>query len=637
MNNNSNIKIELLDREPVSFNKAGEPVSFFDEDVWDFSNEQSVKFGGLVEISFRRVESRFKDDIKSLVKLVWEQKKRSIAISQLKNYAVSFHDIAKHSNSSKWERLNSDMAYKEFIRNLDEVGYSKTTLEQISVSLRFLYDNGIINRFVDTKGEFGSLIKKASSKSKQHIAIPEYIAKSLFGEAINIVETYYPYRHEVSDGYKRYFQAYRGYSATRTNHSRNFAKSVGKHIKANVPIDGFKLCGEARSAINIQTACLLVVVGFSGARLSESLSFSHKSYHEVKFKDIVVPIINGWTSKANRKGIPYKASWVTHPIVKKALELAYDSSEYAREIHHQRISLMKESGIKQKLEKELESSFISLSINKQTRHVISKSTGERFHRFMVNHSIVASDKDVDEFNILNSSRSGELVVGKYLPKLSPHDFRRTFAVFVVRNKLCNLISLKYQYKHLNLSMTAWYSNNANLAALLDMEMDKDLQKEIELANEEINTETLYHIFNDNEILSGKEGQRIMAERESNQSNIYMSRDEIRARIRNGTLSIVEHPTGYCTNPSCDRICASEKSTETCHHEIITREKVMIRVSNRDKLIKKFTALNTNQFYMASILKNIETEIKAIEKLMSEHHIKFEPFNGHIIALTMKSN
>ncbi|MFW1503962.1 site-specific integrase, partial [Vibrio parahaemolyticus] len=155
------------------------------------------------------------------------------------------------------------------------------------------------------------------------------------------------------------------------------------------------------------------------------------------------------------------------------------------------------------------------------------------------------------------------------------------------------------------------------------------------ANIDINTETLYHIFNEEEILSGKEGKRIMAEREKHSKTIYQSREEIRTKVLNGTLSIVEHPTGYCVNPSCDRICASDKSTETCQHEIITRDKVIERGKKRDRLIIKFNSLNTKQFYMASILKNIEIEIKAIEKLLLEHKISFEPFKGNIIALSMR--
>ena len=57
--------------------------------------------------------------------------------------------------------------------------------------------------------------------------------------------------------------------------------------------------------------------------------------------------------------------------------------------------------------------------------------------------------DVDEFDLLNPTRKGTLHVGGFLPKLSPHDFRRTFAVFLVRNKLGNLMTLKLKIKGLN--------------------------------------------------------------------------------------------------------------------------------------------------------------------------------------------
>ncbi|MBF4323074.1 hypothetical protein EAY22_23030, partial [Vibrio anguillarum] len=116
--------------------------------------------------------------------------------------------------------------------------------------------------------------------------------------------------------------------------------------------------------------------------------------------------------------------------------------------------------LKEKHTKELSSAFVRLSVNKKGDGILSTSAGTRFRRFMKKHGVVATEADIEEFNTLNPTRHGNLSLGGYLPKLSPHDFRRTFAVFLVRNHLGNLMSLKYQYKHLNVAMSAWYANNS---------------------------------------------------------------------------------------------------------------------------------------------------------------------------------
>lgn len=618
----------------VTFDKEGNPLSYFEDDVWDFVGEQDVKFGGEHRVSFTSIDKRFKDEIKRVIHLLYIQKKKQISISHINNYKFSLHNVSKIINSTNWSILDSDFAYRNFKEKLKSQRLSKSTVEQIATSIRFLFDNGLTKRFIDYDEGFLQLACKTKITAKQYIAIPENMANKLFSCAIEIVEKYHPYMNQISMEYDEYFSAYEDYSKDRTR-TRNFAKDVGKNIKSKIPFEEFKLCGEAKSAIDIQTACLLAVVGFSGVRITEALSFNPNSYNEIRFKDVVVPILKGMTSKANKRGVPYEATWVTHPIAKKALELAYHSSEFARKRHSKRISLLDNDMLKEKYTKELSSAFVRLSVNKKGDGILSTSAGTRFRRFMKNHGVVATEADIEEFNTLNPTRHGNLSLGGYLPKLSPHDFRRTFAVFLVRNHLGNLMSLKYQYKHLNVAMSAWYANNSNLATIMDMALDSDLQDEIDKANIDINTETLYHIFNEEEILSGKEGKRIMAEREKHSKTIYQSREEIRTKVLNGTLSIVEHPTGYCVNPSCDRICASDKSTETCQHEIITRDKVIERGKKRDRLIIKFNSLNTKQFYMASILKNIEIEIKAIEKLLLEHKISFEPFKGNIIALSMR--
>lgn len=110
-------------------------------------------------------------------------------------------------------------------------------------------------------------------------------------------------------------------------------------------------------------------------------------------------------------------------------------------------------------------------------------------------------------DLLNPYRKSALKFGQML-KVYPHAFRRTFAVYLVRNKLASLLDIKYQFKYMNIAMTIWYANQANIASYIDMMIDKELHDEIAGENQNYMTDVTYHIYNEAETLAGHEGKRI---------------------------------------------------------------------------------------------------------------------------------
>ena len=95
----------------------------------------------------------------------------------------------------------------------------------------------------------------------------------------------------------------------------------------------------------------------------------------------------------------------------------------------------------------------------------------------------------------------------------------TFAVYLVRNKLSSLLDIKYQFKHMNIAMTSWYANQANIASYLDMMIDNELQDEIAGENKNYMTDIFYHLYNEAETLAGPEGRglKIFVQKEMQQS------------------------------------------------------------------------------------------------------------------------
>ena len=376
---------------------------------------------------------------------------------------------------------------------------------------------------------------------------------------------------------------------------------------------------------SIQTACAIVILGFSGVRNTEAITFSPSSYSEKEYGDFIIPILSGEITKTEEGGIPKKETWVTHPITKKALELSYGMTGFAREHFKERF---KDEPL---ILKYINSSLITCNLNDVKNNIGFEVHRKNIKNFLGDEYYIMDEDDLQEFKILNPTRVDDIVDNKS-PKLTAHDFRRTFAIFLIRNKLGNIMTLKHQYKHLNSLMSMWYANHSEISHDLDISLDIELQQIIFESNVAVTTDTLFKIYN-SETLSGKEGNRIISERNKHEHHgmIYKTRSEIEKQVKSGKVSIVEHPTGYCLNPNCDRICASDLSTISCQHEVSTPEKAKERNKVRERLIKRFQALNKQNSSMGSILTKILLEIQAIEKTLSVHNIKFEPFNETISA------
>ncbi len=79
-------------------------------------------------------------------------------------------------------------------------------------------------------------------------------------------------------------------------------------------------------------------------------------------------------------------------------------------------------------------------------------------------------------------------------KISPHQFRRTFAVYVVRSANGDIRYLKQHFKHWSLDMTALYASHE--------ERDSELLDEVMAAFSEAKYDVLEHILDESTLLSG---------------------------------------------------------------------------------------------------------------------------------------
>ncbi|MDD1830148.1 hypothetical protein LRP52_49370, partial [Photobacterium sp. ZSDE20] len=301
---------------------------------------------------------------------------------------------------------------------------------------------------------------------------------------------------------------------------------------------------------------------------------------------------------------------------------------------------------------DLESAFISSELPYDSEVIINKKSlkysidgaGDALN--MNEFNITATAEDVEEFDLLNPDRAGSLKVGGGLPKLSPHDLRRSFVVFMVKNRLGNALTVKYQLKHRNINMSNWYANYSELARTNQLLMDAQLMSDFDEAIESSAVDAWDEIYNVSDTLSGAEGERIAkerpellaknkAERLAQGEEIVMSRSELLALVRSGDKSIVLLPTGgYCTNRNCERLCSLMDIVEApCEHKVVT-DKAAKRLSReRDNLIASFRAINDMGDYANELILDArKKKIQSIEPTLVKHSIPFDSFNDDIKAV-----
>lgn len=610
------------DNPAVSFCSEGKAYSYYNDEIWVLPERNST-------VKFHKLEGKFKKAIKHLIYELIIKKNTIVSARTFSGNwiegAIACQKVIIATGGDSYRYIESDLGYRKFICHAKTLKIKHKTWKNNLIILSKLYNMGLLFRKIESSDALARELSYLSEKTQQTMAIPEKIAAAYIKSSIDIVERYYPYRFSISKAYGEFIENYdhfkqqHNYTAT----SRQKAQEIAIH---NIPYEDFSsdLTGVWLSWL--RGACYILIASFTGCRDGEIQSFDLNSYSEEVYGDMRIPLVSGIHSKTNIGGAKRKTTWVTTPLTQKAIELLWHSFDFARDIWKKRVVEIDHVDDRDNFIKKIDSLFLNLPYRLET---INPNAGRQSIRgslsvFVNSVGHLASANDVKEFDTLNPTRKNELKIGHVLIP-NPHAFRRTFAVFLVRNKLGSLINLKYQYKHVNIAMTAWYSNQANVAGYLDMTVDDELMCLIAEENHDFMTDTLYHIYNEAEALSGKEGERIMSARGQSSASIYLSRDEISRQVKNGQMSIIENPFGHCTNPVCTRIC----DMQTCKYKIVTKEKALSLLPIREKLVLKFKAMKELDVRQPNILSKIFYDIKSIDKSLSEHEIAYTSFDETI--------
>jgi len=181
--------------------------------------------------------------------------------------------------------------------------------------------------------------------------------------------------------------------------------------------------------------------------------------HKTGSNGNTIATLKGNTTKGNN-GKPKLVTWPSHLVAKFALELAEDMTASTREQYLSKIHAKIASGDydaeegKKKLH-QAKSAFITLNMALQKDTYVATNMEKKILSQAITWGIVATQNDVDEFNLLNPHRKGGLKNQGFLPKLSPHDFRRYFCPFFLSATI--LVHLLESCFSLSKTISTWLS------------------------------------------------------------------------------------------------------------------------------------------------------------------------------------
>lgn len=623
---------------------------------WDFSTSHVVGVNYSLTVSFAATNPEYVNAIQDALYQFYHHSKKvstlPLSITQMNAMKISLQHIADRLEGTDWSQLDNARRWTSFTRSLKQKQLSYTG--HILSALNKLTDVGLLNSYVDAKG----LRKCATGKEpEQHVAIPHKLYQCIMNHALETVEKYHPYRHEISvvmgEAYdirnrirngERLTEQGCGFGRKQLSMTDEaLEQRVRRAIKKiDHRIPDFKVDLHAMNLADILTSCLVVVQGFSGVRIGEAVSLNKDSVDTVMVNGQPVTILTGETSKGH-DGIPTIATWQSHSVAETALELAYDMMASTREFYHNDVDKKEADGGTANntahMRKQLCSAFLVAKATQQDSDNYIFNPWNGLKRFISNLGYKATPEDVGEFNMLNPSREGQLMVGGTYSGLSSHDFRRSFAVFFVRYGFGTASGIKFQFKHQNINMSGYYANNAVLAQMNDLLMDEDILNDLKEAGIDLGVDIFDEIYNDSKHLSGAKGEAIMQERLDQLKagkRIFMTRSEIEENLRRGSFHIMQLPSGaYCTNASCDRVCGTSlfrAEIKECDHKVVTDKGAKKIAKQRERLIAKFTNLNTGDVLKSSILTGLKQKILVEELTLKAHEIPYTPFTDEVISL-----
>ncbi|MFO3886606.1 hypothetical protein AAHD90_15595 [Citrobacter portucalensis] len=628
----------------VSFDVDNQPLSYFTSDIWDFRAYVHTRSGnsqGSAIWNWKRISEGFRNAVRHLMYIHLFEKRRTASegiagVSRRFGAWAELSQLCIQCGIPEMSALTLPHMQQKLMAEVSTRKMAVGRVVHLLASLSLAHRYGFIN-FPHTN--IALLADKLADKGKisqQTLAIPQPVAVQIYSHAIHRIEKWHRARQELASLFSHYLtlreqskpKALKNILISR----RPFLMALAKEVNyIYAPTDTLTVLYN-----DILAACGTVIGAVSGMRYGEWFELDADSYQEQTHKGITHSLLTGKTSKLNQ-GTPIRHAWVTAPVAKTAIDLLAAITEPRRAQLKMQSTTLSEVGrynAANKLIEHGQSLFLALGVRGKNIVVTKSSMKNALDRLVA----TAPTKDgsqgaylrrehLAEFKTLNSQWNTISIPLDKLWPIATHQFRRTFAIFLLRNNFGSFLQVKQQFAHTNISMSAWYGNNAEVARTFDMEQDPEIQAELAEMNILLMTDIAERLYLTDEPVSGKAGTQIR-EQIAQGNIIFHSREEINTAIRKGELTIVDNGHSLCLNPRCERLdCTIDPliNPVLCSHDVIMTQHARLRADLRERLIRRHKqALNQN-LNQPNLLAKTLVGIRACEKIMADHDIDFEPY------------
>ncbi len=441
-------------------------ITLFGDDSWHSQgNNLSVTFNGIgpkyqYQLKALALGMYTQGSGQGMEPLAWSSIRRNIA--NLKRLAMQLekYNIESFSDLDKLPGLRLRNIILDLVQASDvkkHPSYAQSLLSAIYwLKLYLVVKN---EQFYDLMNEYFlpfTLLKK--ERRNKHSVIPVQIMKQILKASedhVNAAEI-------IIDGWH----------ALQTKVNNAVEHAPKKHLKNSTYVDGLN---EAESAEldeyyelikNLRRYTFVLVISYTGMRYSEAMALSDDSAIERNGKYYIKSLLSKTTDETQ------SLEWVTNEITHRAVKLLARVCSVYRE---RAALLLKYHGDLLPLNRKLNLEF---GLSNQTLFGVSphkkscefaihtKSTKNGFNNLNTMFSIRVTEPDIAELERMGCNYQSVSSNHKEFKKpykqgdlfnFTAHQFRHTFAWFIVANRLGDLDDIKYQYKHLENMMSLVYS------------------------------------------------------------------------------------------------------------------------------------------------------------------------------------
>ena len=620
----------------VTYTENNTPLSFFTDDIWDFSKYIS-SYTQTTIINFS-IEDKLSDKSKFYLKLCLY-----FYIYQGVNNtsALSFRTIIGKYRMLRrlallCEEFNSDFANIEnnrFCLNAIIDSISFDTKANIGKNLNIFELVNKTGYFYEIEG-FGfskeslNIVRTIESKAidsiKQTPLIPTKILADFMQKTTDFFDEFQLIKNQLLEFF---------------SNERFYRRAASGGI--SVPFKQLKIPDELRAYFKkyslttrshiishflyIQSLGSAYISCFSGMRKNElsSLPYNCLEVIENNIDEKKIYILNGYTNKLTKIGIK-SCSWVTSKQVLPVL----DTLQTIAKIHKIVIDI---GYIKAECKDIPLEKYPLLPIFNQQNHEVGVHPLYKFptlatatlsqNIYKIIEPILFEESDLEEltnFNLLVDWESEyDLVVGESW-QLNYHQFRRSLAVYCSRSSIVKLSALKKQLKHISFDMTLWYSNNFHNAKKINMEKDfiNEYQTEQELFKFNSFCEK---VVDNSSTLFGAKGTNYELVRNSNDIPVFFTdRKKLQKYVKENRLSYKKTPLGGCAKTGqCNKLSfAYATACVTCSEAIFDDDSVIALNKAKANYLSQLAKFEEDSISYKQFL----IEIEAIDNVLAKRSV-----------------